>query len=306
MRLMKLPRSQKSPVVPKGKSHDHNASDKTAALSDAEVQAFAKISIKSEDCDPNELCCGICMDPLGQRNDQGEIKHNRKKFGLLSACDHIFCISCLRTWRHEQKKRALNNSRNMFSDESSGDASNRVRACPACRQASDFVVPSDRFCTGEEKRHVVASYQARLSCTPCKRFNGKLGSCPFGKDCFYAHWDPHTGQDKKSLDKTKKQLWTEKQERKRVKEQRRRSQQRRSSLFEGLTSVEMDALHELLYLSSMERFFDTLEEENSDDDSVNSGDLANAYVQSVMGARNADFFNQMRHFRPPGPSSGNS
>jgi E3 ubiquitin-protein ligase makorin len=225
------------------------------------VEALAGLSIKDVDHDSNEMFCGICLEPLGQmRNDQGEIKHIRKKFGLLSSCDHMFCIHCLRTWRHQQKKNASNNA-------SSDRTSIRVRACPACRQASDFVVPSDRFCTGEEKRQVVSSYQARLSCTPCKRFNGKLGSCPFGRDCFYAHWNRETGHDMKSQDKTKLELWKDKQDRKRLKEQRRRLQQRSSTagLLAGISSQEIGVMHDLLYLSSIDRLLSTVEERNQGD-----------------------------------------
>jgi Zinc finger C-x8-C-x5-C-x3-H type (and similar)/Zinc finger, C3HC4 type (RING finger)/RNA-binding, Nab2-type zinc finger len=205
----------------------------------------------------SENTCGICLEPLGQtRNNKGEIKHNRKKFGLLSACDHIFCIQCLRTWRFQQKKETSNEGRNNPTAEDA-TGSDRVRACPLCRQPSDFIVPSDRFCVGQEKEQVVAAYKARLSCTPCKRFTGKLGSCPFGADCFYAHWDSHTGEDMKILDKTKQELWREKAEKQRLKAQRRRLQYRRR-FFPNISPEEMDAMEDLIYLSSMEMILNPL------------------------------------------------
>lgn len=210
-----------------------------------------------------EWICGICLEPLGQtRNNRGEIKHNRKKFGLLSSCDHIFCIQCLRTWRYQQKKETLNERDDPRADDAAG--SDRVRACPACRQPSDFIVPSDRFCVGEEKEQVVASYQARLSCTPCRRFNGKLGSCPFGSDCFYAHWDCHTGEDMKEQDKSKQQLWHERAVKQRVQAERRRVQRRRL-MFPGLSNGDMQQVMEsVLYLTSLEALLDSSRTSNGE------------------------------------------
>ena len=46
----------------------------------------------------------------------------------------------------------------------------------------------------------------KLAMIPCKRWvTGKLGSCPFGRDCFYAHHDEN-GKDCKPLDKTRAEL----------------------------------------------------------------------------------------------------
>ena len=159
-----------------------------------------------------QYICGICLDPLGRSANVGEEEttatttgggqqnYNRKKFGLLTACDHIFCINCLRTWRFEQKKKAdaeqhsqsQQQQQRPNDDVFSSSMSQRVRACPECRQVSDFVVPSDRYVTGTEKQKAISEYQARLSCIQCKRFDGTLGSCPFGKDCFYAHYSTST------------------------------------------------------------------------------------------------------------------
>jgi hypothetical protein len=174
-----------------------------------------------------QFICGICLDPLGRTtegDDASGQNYNRKKFGLLTACDHIFCIHCLRTWRYEQKKKAddeQSQSQQSQQDQQqphgSSSLSQKVRACPECRQVSDFVVPSDRYVTGIEKQKAISEYQARLSCIPCKRFDGNLGSCPFGKDCFYAHYSTpskennHEVYDMKHLDKSKEELWQEKE-----------------------------------------------------------------------------------------------
>ncbi|KAF1781123.1 Leucine-rich repeat domain, L domain-like [Phytophthora cactorum] len=78
-----------------------------------------------------------------------------------------------------------------------------IRACPACRLPSDFIVPSLIFVTGEEKRKVVEAYKSHLALRECKYFNGLFGSCPFGPRCFYAHRDSE-GRDVKHLDRPKR------------------------------------------------------------------------------------------------------
>jgi hypothetical protein len=210
--------------------------------------------------DEEDLTCGICLEPLGPpRAYKAGIEAaaaatapcRRKKFGLLSACDHIFCLQCLRTWRSGQKREAAAAAAAGGNDDglleslllahndggdpqSLSSSSERVRACPTCRQVSDFVVPSDRYCKGPEKDLVVRSYQARLSSIGCKRFTGELGSCPFGRDCFYGHWHPRDGRDMKPMDKSRQQLWQERQRRKLLQQLRQHEQLQREIDFFNL------------------------------------------------------------------------
>ncbi|KAI9999204.1 hypothetical protein PInf_004024 [Phytophthora infestans] len=123
-----------------------------------------------------DFTCGICFDDIVQSG---------KHFGLLH-CDHCFCLDCLRSWRQ---------SKDMELEV--------IRACPACRLPSDFIVPSLIFVTGEEKRKAVEAYKSHLALRECKYFNGLFGSCPFGPRCFYAHRDSE-GRDVKHLDRPKR------------------------------------------------------------------------------------------------------
>jgi E3 ubiquitin-protein ligase makorin len=105
---------------------------------------------------------------------------------VLTACDHCFCLDCLRSWRQSKDLEV-----------------EVIRACPACRQPSDFVVPSLTFCTGDTKAKAVEANKRHLALRECKYFNGAFGSCPFGPHCFYAHRDAQ-GRDIKHLDRPKR------------------------------------------------------------------------------------------------------
>ncbi|KAL4161886.1 hypothetical protein PRNP1_002437 [Phytophthora ramorum] len=148
------------------------ASGYSAAINNTATSAEAA----NRDDNQQDFMCGICFDDIVQSG---------KHFGLLS-CDHCFCLDCLRSWRQ---------SKDMELEV--------IRACPACRIPSDFIVPSLIFCKGEEKRKVVEAYKSHLALRECKYFNGLFGSCPFGPRCFYAHRDGE-GRDVKHLDRPKR------------------------------------------------------------------------------------------------------
>jgi len=120
-----------------------------------------------------ENTCGICLDNIVQAG---------KRFGILSKCDHRFCIECLRKWRREHDTgKAMTN------------------ACPTCRVKSSVVIPTKKFIVGHEKEMVIEGYKKKMGSMPCRNFDGSIGSCPFGRNCFYAHfsWD---GKDLKPND----------------------------------------------------------------------------------------------------------
>ena len=60
-----------------------------------------------------------------------------KKYGLLSNCNDIFCYNCIQEWR---KEAILKNKRELF------------RKCPICGIESYFLIKSNKFIYGEEKK----------------------------------------------------------------------------------------------------------------------------------------------------------
>lgn len=107
--------------------------------------------------------CGICYEPVRQKADP--------RFGLL-ACEHVFCLQCIRTWRSKQSATTAEN----------------LRSCPMCRTTSYFVTPSTEWVSDpERKARVIEEYKRNLGQIPCAHFNYGDGQCPFGSSCFYEH-----------------------------------------------------------------------------------------------------------------------
>ena len=114
-----------------------------------------------------EKTCGICMEIVLDKKEKSEAR-----FGILPNCNHCFCLSCLRTWRQANFENKI------------------IRACPECRQTSDYICPSKFWVdTKEEKEKLLADYKVALNNKECKYFNKGEGECPFGNKCFYRHRD---------------------------------------------------------------------------------------------------------------------
>jgi len=108
-----------------------------------------------------EQICSICYCECGI---------NKKKFGLLSHCDHVFCLECIRKWRDNKSATA-----------------GHTHTCPVCRVTSFFVIPSEIFVTGDRKKEIEENYKKQLKKIPCRYHNFGKGVCPFYDQCFYVH-----------------------------------------------------------------------------------------------------------------------
>nr|KYP32742.1 E3 ubiquitin-protein ligase makorin [Cajanus cajan] len=117
-----------------------------------------------------EIECSVCLERVLSKPTAAE-----RKFGLLSECDHPFCISCIRNWRSSNPTLGM-------------DVNSTLRACPICRKLSYFVIPSVIwYSTTEEKQEIIDNYKAKLKSIDCKHFDFGDGNCPFGTSCFYKH-----------------------------------------------------------------------------------------------------------------------
>ncbi|CAI0548553.1 unnamed protein product [Linum tenue] len=117
-----------------------------------------------------EIECCVCLDKVLLKPAAAQ-----RKFGVLSDCDHPFCIGCIRNWRSS-------------SPTSGVEPSSMSRTCPVCRKLSYFVVPSVIwYFSQEEKMEIIENYKTKLSSIDCKHFKFGNGNCPFGSSCFYKH-----------------------------------------------------------------------------------------------------------------------
>ncbi|EGD99283.1 hypothetical protein TESG_06552 [Trichophyton tonsurans CBS 112818] len=70
-----------------------------------------------------------------------------KIYGLLTKCDHVFCLECIRHWRNP-KKEDQSSSDSDSSDSGESPAvwgSKSKKSCPLCRKPSRYVIPSAIF-----------------------------------------------------------------------------------------------------------------------------------------------------------------
>lgn len=145
--------------------------------------------------------------------------------------------------------------------EGSREAADR-RVCPECRAASAYVLSSPSFAIGPQKQAIMDGILARRAATPCKQFNGSLGSCLFGKDCFYAHFDEN-GRDIKDLDESMQALHS-----KRTRKRRSRS---------DLDFVTLLLLRDLMMNAQQSLPFD------DEDNEMLFGEIRDAYEELMNG-----------------------
>ena len=162
------------------------ASDGTLSQDTAAPDAFAPPPVSQEEAErlriedertaaSAKVECGICLEIVHEKPRIGE-----RRFGLLSGCDHPFCLGCIRDWRDGGVVREA-------AEQTSG-ALEQARKCPLCRTQSHFTVPSTHWPrNAEEKDAIIGEYRARMDRIPCRNFDYGDGHCPFGSSCFYAH-----------------------------------------------------------------------------------------------------------------------
>nr|KAF6399364.1 makorin ring finger protein 3 [Molossus molossus] len=125
-----------------------------------------------------EKVCGICMEVVCEKANLSD-----RRFGILSNCNHSYCLKCIRTWRTAREFR------------------NRViKSCPQCRVSSRVVIPSEYWVEdNEEKQKLIQQYQEAMKTKTCRYFALVGDCCPFGEKCFYKHADPEgQGEDPES------------------------------------------------------------------------------------------------------------
>ncbi|XP_054243242.1 E3 ubiquitin-protein ligase makorin-2 isoform X2 [Indicator indicator] len=113
--------------------------------------------------------CSICMEVVYEKPSASE-----RRFGILSNCNHTYCLSCIRQWRcAKQFENPI------------------IKSCPECRVISEFVIPSAYWVEEQEKKNqLIEAFKQGVGKKPCKYFEQGKGTCPFGGKCLYLHAYP--------------------------------------------------------------------------------------------------------------------
>ena len=154
------------------------ASDGTLSQDTAAPDAFAPPPVSQEEAErlriedertaaSAKVECGICLEIVHEKPRIGE-----RRFGLLSGCDHPFCLGCIRDWRDGGVVRDA-------AEQTSG-ALEQARKCPLCRTQSHFTIPSTHWPrNAEEKDAIIGEYRARMDRFQLQQqHEPTMGPCP--------------------------------------------------------------------------------------------------------------------------------
>ncbi|KAG6938065.1 makorin ring finger protein 2, partial [Chelydra serpentina] len=113
--------------------------------------------------------CSICMEVVYEKPSASE-----RRFGILSNCNHTYCLSCIRQWRCAKQFENL-----------------IIKSCPQCRVTSEFVIPSVYWVEDQNKKNkLIEAFKQGMGKKACKYFEQGKGTCPFGGKCLYLHAYP--------------------------------------------------------------------------------------------------------------------
>nr|KAF6335477.1 makorin ring finger protein 2 [Pipistrellus kuhlii] len=113
--------------------------------------------------------CSVCMEVILEKASASE-----RRFGILSNCNHTYCLSCIRQWRcAKQFENTI------------------IKSCPECRVISEFVIPSVYWVEDQNKKNeLIEAFKQGMGKKACKYFDQGKGTCPFGNKCLYRHAYP--------------------------------------------------------------------------------------------------------------------
>lgn len=116
-----------------------------------------------------DKACSICMEVILEKASASE-----RRFGILSSCNHTYCLSCIRQWRcAKQFENPI------------------IKSCPECRVISEFVIPSVYWVEDQNKKNeLIEAFKQGMGKKACKYFEQGKGTCPFGNKCLYRHAYP--------------------------------------------------------------------------------------------------------------------
>ncbi|ORX43355.1 hypothetical protein BCR36DRAFT_415540 [Piromyces finnis] len=163
-----------------GQEHfDDNSNNNTVASNIKKNKAKNNFPKKGKSMNHSKNYKELLCEKCGEKPTQ---------YGLLTECDHIFCLECIKKiWRVPES-----------------DSEKFSHKCPICNVPSFHFIPSDIYChSGPLKKHIIDRFRTRCSRISCKFYERVRhdGShyCPFGQMCLFAHKNSN-GVDIKKLE----------------------------------------------------------------------------------------------------------
>ncbi|QCQ67781.1 RING E3 ubiquitin ligase [European chub iridovirus] len=101
--------------------------------------------------------CPVCLEKIAHKPDN-------KRYAILTSCTHIFCMSCIYTWKKN------------------------TPTCPICRTKIGFIIPFKKPCAPRSSRrqYIIDAYFKRCKQIVCK-YETETSKCHFGNHCLYSH-----------------------------------------------------------------------------------------------------------------------
>ncbi|XP_045437563.1 probable E3 ubiquitin-protein ligase makorin-3 isoform X2 [Pipistrellus kuhlii] len=96
----------------------------------------------------SDKVCGICMEVVYEKAYESD-----RRFGILSNCNHTYCLRCIRRWRNAREFR-----------------SRVIKSCPQCRVSSRLVIPSKYWVEEPAaKQELIRQYKEAMRTKSCRR-----------------------------------------------------------------------------------------------------------------------------------------
>lgn len=110
--------------------------------------------------DSGKTVCELC---------HSDVESQKRLFGVLDNCDHVFCYECIVSWKRSKYSNAESES------------------CPVCKVRSSFITPSKHWFENKDDKHrIIKKHRNHLKTLPC-RYYLRHGFCRYSDRCFYDH-----------------------------------------------------------------------------------------------------------------------
>ncbi|KAG8198985.1 hypothetical protein JTE90_001785 [Oedothorax gibbosus] len=123
--------------------------------------------------------CELCTDVVSKR-----IGFENRRFGILENCDHVFCLTCIRAYRHLALSQKLPKEDTDCKSCTEEPQPQTLVACPVCGADSGVVVSSWFQMAGPDSRTAyVVKFKEDMKTISCPWYRCGQGQCMYPEKC---------------------------------------------------------------------------------------------------------------------------